>query len=140
MRLDLYQAETAVIAREQAAMLAEARERVLAGGSLSRLEQNGVLHALQVLVENAIGKAKHLIKAAGEPVPVSAYDSFPALARILGLSSQELEQWNAIIGLRNRIVDDYMNLDMRRVLQVVESGGYAFVVDFLLASPEETGK
>jgi uncharacterized protein YutE (UPF0331/DUF86 family) len=140
MRLDLYQAETAVIAREQAAMLAEARERVLAGGSLSRLEQNGVLHALQVLVENAIGKAKHLIKAAGEPVPVSAYDSFRALARILGLSSQELEQWLAIIGLRNRIVHDYMNLDMRRVLQVVESGGYAFVVDFLLASPEETGK
>jgi uncharacterized protein YutE (UPF0331/DUF86 family) len=140
MRLDLYHAETAVIAREQAAMLVEARERVLAGGSLSRLEQNGVLHALQVLVENAIGKAKHLIKAAGEPVPVSAYDSFRALARILGLSSQELEQWNAIIGLRNRIVHDYMNLDMRRVLQVVESGGYAFVVDFLLASPEETGK
>jgi uncharacterized protein YutE (UPF0331/DUF86 family) len=140
MRLDLYQVETAVIAREQAAMLAEARERVLAGGSLSRLEQNGVLHALQVLVENAIGKAKHLIKAAGEPVPVSAYDSFRALARILGLSSQELEQWNAIIGLRNRIVHDYMNLDMRRVLQVVESGGYAFVVDFLLASPQGTGK
>jgi uncharacterized protein YutE (UPF0331/DUF86 family) len=140
MRLDLYQAETAVIAREQAAMLAEARERVLAGGSLSRLEQNGVLHALQVLVENAIGKAKHLIKAAGEPVPVSAYDSFRVLARILGLSSQELEQWNAIIGLRNRIVHDYMNLDMRRVLQVVESGGYTFVVDFLLASLEETGK
>ena len=140
MRLDLYQVETAVIAREQAAMLAEARERVLAGGSLSRLEQNGVLHALQVLVENAIGKAKHLIKAAGEPVPVSAYDSFRVLARILGLSSQELEQWNAIIGLRNRIVHDYMNLDMRRVLQVVESGGYTFVVDFLLASPEETGK
>ncbi|MFO8015860.1 MAG: DUF86 domain-containing protein [Candidatus Woesearchaeota archaeon] len=140
MRLDLYQAETAVIAREQAAMLAEARERVLAGGSLSRLEQNGVLHALQVLVENAIGKAKHLIKAAGEPVPVSAYDSFRVLARILGLSAQELEQWNAIIGLCNRIVHDYMNLDMRRVLQLVESGGYAFVVDFLLASPEETGK
>ncbi|MFO8003909.1 type VII toxin-antitoxin system HepT family RNase toxin [Thioalkalivibrio sp.] len=140
MRLDLYQAETAVIAREQAGMVAEARERGLAGGSLSRLEQNGVLHALQVLVENAIGKAKHLIKAAGEPVPVSAYDSFPVLARILRLSAQELEQWNAIIGLRKRIVHDYMSLDMRRVLQVVESGGYAFVVDFLLASPEETGK
>ncbi|WP_296759875.1 DUF86 domain-containing protein [Thioalkalivibrio sp.] len=129
-----------MIAREQAAMLAEARERVLAGGSLSRLEQNGVLHALQVLVENAIGKAKHLIKAAGEPVPVSAYDSFRALARILGLSSQQLEKWNAIIGLRNRIVHDYMNLDMHRVLQIVESGGYAFVVDFLLTSPKETGK
>ena len=116
------------------------RESACWGGSLSRLEQNGVLHALQVLVENAIGKAKHLIKAAGEPVPVSAYDSFRALTRIRGLSSRELEQWNAIIGLRNRIVHDYMNLDMRRVLQIVESGGYEFVVDLLLASPDETGK
>ena len=75
MRLDLYQQETAHIAREQAAMLEEARQRLASGGALSRLEQNGVLHALQVLIENAIGKTKHLIKAAGEPVPVSAYDS-----------------------------------------------------------------
>lgn len=50
MRLDLYQAETALIAQEQTALLDEARETLLAGGTLSRLEQNGVLHALQVLV------------------------------------------------------------------------------------------
>ncbi len=29
------------------------------GNTLSRLEQNGVLHAMQVLVENAIGKLLH---------------------------------------------------------------------------------
>ncbi|AGA32218.1 protein of unknown function DUF86 [Thioalkalivibrio nitratireducens DSM 14787] len=133
MRLELYQQETAHIAREQAAMLAEARERLRSGGALSRLEQNGVLHALQVLVENAIGKAKHLIKAAGEPVPVSAYDSFAVLARLLGLSPQELVRWNSVVGLRNRIVHDYMNLDMHRVLQLVENGGHDFVVQFLLA-------
>jgi uncharacterized protein YutE (UPF0331/DUF86 family) len=136
VRLDLYQQETAHIAAEQAAMLAEARARLLAGDELSRLEQNGVLHALQVLTENAIGKAKHLIKAAGEPVPVSAHDSLGVLARLLGLSTETRERWNAVIGLRHRIVHDYMNLDMRRVLQVVESGGYEFVVDFLLAAPD----
>jgi uncharacterized protein YutE (UPF0331/DUF86 family) len=135
VRLDLYQQETAHIAREQAAMLEEARQRLASGGALSRLEQNGVLHALQVLIENAIGKTKHLIKAAGEPVPVSAYDSFTVLARLLGLSPLDLARWNGVVGLRNRIVHDYMNLDMQRVLELVQNGGYGFVVEFLLAPP-----
>ncbi len=77
---------------------------------LSGLEQNGVLHALQVLTENAIGKAKQILKASGEPVPVSAYDAFTALARINEISVNELTAWNAIIGLRNRIVHEYMNI------------------------------
>ncbi len=47
MRLDLYQVETAQIARELSSLLDEARQQLLAGGMLSRLEQNGVLHALQ---------------------------------------------------------------------------------------------
>jgi uncharacterized protein YutE (UPF0331/DUF86 family) len=133
MRLELYQQETAHIAREQAAMLEDARQRLVSGGALSRLEQNGVLHALQVLIENAIGKAKHLIKAAEEPVPVSAYDSFAVLARLLGWVPGNLSRWNSLVGLRNRIVHDYMNLDMQKVQQLVQDGGYEFVVEFLLA-------
>lgn len=133
MRLELYQQETAHIAREQAAMLEEARQRLVSGGALSRLEQNGVLHALQVLIENAIGKTKHLIKAAGEPVPVSAYDSFAVLARLLGLAPGDLSRWNGVVGLRNRIVHAYMNLDMQKVQQLVQDGGHEFVVEFLLA-------
>lgn len=73
---------------------------------LSWLGQNGVLHALQVLIENSIGKAKHLLKAANEPVPVSAYDAFESLARRGEISTEELDQWNSTIGLRNRIVRD----------------------------------
>lgn len=79
MRLDLYLAETAFIAREQGALLDEAREAISGGRVLSRLEQNGVLHALQIIIENAIGKAKQLLKAKGQPVPVSAYDAFATL-------------------------------------------------------------
>lgn len=135
MRLDLYQAETAHIAREQGALLDEARTRLLAGEQLSRLEQNGVLHALQVLIENAIGKAKHLLKARDEPVPVSAYDTFAALARCRGIPEDRLAAWNAIVGLRNRIVHDYMNIDMALVLELVKTERHAFVVEFLLADP-----
>lgn len=135
MRLDLYLAETAHIAREQGALLDEARAKLLAGETLSRLEQNGVLHALQVLIENAVGKAKQTLKAAAEPVPVSAYDAFAALARCGGVREDELPAWNAVIGLRNRIVHDYMNVDMVRVLELVCLGRHEFVTAFLLAEP-----
>lgn len=133
MRLDLYQAETALIAQEQSALLDEARATLLAGGTLSRLEQNGVLHAIQVLVENAIGKSKQLLKAAGRQVPLSAYDSFLGLAELGIVKTGDLVAWNAGIGLRNRIVHDYMNLDMPRVLELVKNEQYRFISDFLLA-------
>ena len=95
MRLDLYQAETARIAAEQAALLTQARE-IMAQRNLSLLEQGGMLHALQVLIENAIGKAKHLLKARGEPVPVSAYDTFAVLARCGDIDLETLPAWNAV--------------------------------------------
>lgn len=132
MRLDLYQAETALIAQEQSALLDEARTTILSGGTLSRLEQNGVLHAIQVLVENAIGKAKQLLKAAGKQVPLSAYDSFIGLAELGIVKSSDLTDWNAIIGLCNRIVHDYMNNDLSRVLELVKNEQYRFVTAFLL--------
>jgi hypothetical protein len=50
MRLDLYQAETARVASEQQAVLVQARE-IMAQRKLNLLEQAGVLHALQVLIE-----------------------------------------------------------------------------------------
>ncbi|WP_298435674.1 DUF86 domain-containing protein [Geobacter sp.] len=133
MRLDLYQAETAFIAQEQTALLDEARGILLAERPLSRLEENGVLHAIQVLIENAIGKAKQLLKAAGKQVPVSAYDSFHALADLGLIEISSLSAWNAAIGLCNRIVHDYMTVDMTRVLELVRNEQYRFVTEFLLA-------
>lgn len=133
MRLDLYQAETALIAQEQSSLLDEARMTLLAGGALSRLEQNGVLHAIQVLVENAVGKAKQLLKSAGKQVPLSAYDSFIGLEELGLVKTGSLTDWNAAIGLRNRIVHDYMNIDMFRVLELVKKDQYRFITDFLMA-------
>jgi uncharacterized protein YutE (UPF0331/DUF86 family) len=132
MRLELYQAETARIATEQSALLALARQRLGDALALSPLEQSGVLHALQILIENAIGKAKQLLKAQNEAVPVSAYDAFAALARLGTISQDQLPAWNAIIGLRNRIVHDYMNIDMQRVQELVRTGHHEFVTAFML--------
>ena len=132
MRLELYHAETARIATEQSALLDVAKQRLTEGLMLTPLEQNGVLHALQVLVENAIGKAKQLLKASGETVPISAYDAFSSLVRKGEIEQKQLTAWNAVIGLRNRIVHDYMNIDMTRVPELVSQGRYEFVTEFLL--------
>jgi len=37
------------------------------------------------------------------------------------------------IGLRNRIVHDYMNVDMDKILTLVSQGHYALLLDFLMA-------
>lgn len=39
----------------------------------------------------------------------------------------------AIIGLRNRIVHEYMNLDISRVLKLIEQKNYEIVTEFLLS-------
>ncbi len=132
MRLDVYQEETAQIARRQAAILQEARDRLAQGLILSPLEQNGVLHAIQILVENSIGKAKHMLKSAGRPIAVSAYDTFALLADNRLIQREQLEQWNQAIGLRNRIVHDYMNVDFGLVTELIKNHGEQFIIDFLL--------
>lgn len=132
MRLDLYQAETARIAAAQNALLAQAKAILSAGRRLTPLEQSGVLHALQILIENAIGKAKQWLKASGQPVPISGYDAFSAMASGALIAPADLPAWNAIIGLRNRLVHDYMNIDMDQVIALLTTDKDQFVVQFLL--------
>ena len=132
MRLDVYQRETSLIAAEQSSLLDEASDRLNAGACLNRLELNGVLHALQVLIENAIGKSKQLLTVSGRPVPVSAYDSFDALAARGIIGKEQIDEWRSAIGLRNKIVHDYMNIDMELVKGLVREKRYRFVTDFLM--------
>jgi uncharacterized protein YutE (UPF0331/DUF86 family) len=65
-------------------------------------------------------------------MPVSAYDIFAALARRGEIDLATLPAWNAIIGLRNRIVHDYMNIDMNKVMELVTLNSYKFITEFLL--------
>ena len=133
MELDAYQAETAVIARKQELLLDAVRQRLQAGDTLSELEQNGILHSLQILIENSIGKAKQILKTHNEPVPTSAYEAFALLSQQGLIPSTELSMWQAAVGLRNHIVHDYMNLDMEVVLELVNNHQYQPLTAFLNA-------
>jgi len=137
MRLDLYLAETRHLAARQTVILDQAAQAMEQGRTLAPLEENGVLHSLQVLTENAIGKAKHTLRAYGQPVPVSAHDAFQALGALGLIDRDEVAHCNAIIGMRNRIVHEYLNLDMELVLQLVRQQDYRFIHDYLMADLPE---
>ena len=132
MQLDLYQQETDRLARELLAILDEVRLRLIDQKALTALEQAGVLHALQVLTENAIGKAKLWIKQRHEAVPVSAYDAFAQLHRDKLITDEAMRNWTAAIGLRNRIVHDYLNVDMSVIEALIKEQKYQLQVQFLL--------
>lgn len=134
MRLELYQQETERLASDLQAMLDAVSQRLHQQQMLSALEQAGVLHALQVLTENAIGKAKVWIKQRQLPVPVSAYDAFAQLHREKIIDDEALRNWTAAIGLRNRIVHDYLNVDMSIIESLVKERTYQLQVQFLLKS------
>ena len=55
-----------------------------------------------------------LLKAKDRPVPVSGYDTFAALVHIGALETGYLANWNALVGIRNRIFHDYMNIALGR--------------------------
>lgn len=96
------------------------------------MEWNGLEHALQLLVENAIGKAKHLLRLSGAtPPPVSDYDAFAALYDVGICSEAEVDVWAKAIGMRNAIVHGYLNVDRDLIGAVLDSGAYRHVTDFL---------
>jgi uncharacterized protein with HEPN domain len=47
------------------------------------------------------------------------------------ISVEQAQQWNNAIGMRNRIVHEYMNLNMELILHWVKPERYLFIVDFL---------
>lgn len=134
MDFELYLAETAAHAERQAGILLEAKDRLQQQGSLTPLETGGALHALQLLTENAIGKTKHLLKQRALAVPVSAYDAFALLAQHGVLNTDALPAWQRAIGLRNRIVHDYLNLDQRILEALLIQEGWRFIYDYLKQS------
>ena len=129
---DLYHEATLSMLRRQKAALDDAQARLHTNGTLSPLEWNGLEHALQLLVENAIGKAKHLLRLSGAtPPPVSDYDAFAALYDVGICSEAEVDVWAKAIGMRNAIVHGYLNVDRDLIGAVLDSGAYRHVTDFL---------
>jgi len=85
---------------------------------------------LQLLTEVAIGLGKHWLKSTGKGTSSNAYKTFSALEEQNLITQAELLEWKKIIGLRNSLVHDYLEIDKAIVRAVVKEKKYQSLLLF----------
>jgi len=98
---------------------------------LTQIERSAAERSLQILVESAIGSAKHLNKKEGLPERLDSYQTIVQLSEELGIDPNYLPQLKGAIGMRNAIVHDYLNLDWELIQAVLDQQHYRRVADFI---------
>lgn len=118
--------------QEQLAQLAEELQEIsdilAQQGYLPTLVYRATERNLQLLVEACIGIAKHSLKAKGLVVPNDSRQAFAKL-KAQGMDSSTID-WNKVIGMRNVLVHDYLNLEQERIVQIIRGGYYLSLLEF----------
>ncbi len=99
--------------------------------NLTKTEYFAVERLLQVLIEAAIGFAKQWNKILDNPVASDAYHSFQVLQDHKIINSDELNLWKKIIGLKNILVHDYLNVNREIIDQILKNKQYSFIFDLV---------
>jgi len=112
---------------------------IIINRDLSRYEYRAAERTLQILIEACIGIAKHWIYALNNVAPADAYSAFESLSQH-GISSINKVEWRKIIGMRNALVHDYLNIEPEIIRVIINNASYhalfAFADNGLLALKE----
>lgn len=100
--------------------------------ALGRYEYRAAERTLQILVEACIGIAKHWSKKLTHVAPADAYTAFQNLSG-RGIHFVDDVKWRSIIGMRNALVHDYLNIEPAVIESVLQSRQYKQLVAFALA-------
>lgn len=87
--------------------------------TLGRYEYRAAERSLQVLIEACIGIAKHWSYALNKTAPADAYSAFEILSQF-GISDIDKMSWRKVIGMRNALVHDYLNIDPEIICLVIQ--------------------
>lgn len=90
---------------------------------LSRYEYRASERTLQMLIEACIGIAKHWTYALNKTAPADAYSAFEALSQ-QGVDGINTIEWRKIIGMRNALVHDYLNIEPDIIKVVIKNATY----------------
>jgi len=101
----------------------------------NNIEIRAVKNAMQVLVENSIGKAKRILKNFNCPiVPQKGSDAFEFMYEMGLIEDDTFSTMKSAIGLRNAMVHDYMNFNDEILKNVVKSKKYLELFEFLISN------
>lgn len=127
--LQLYLTEALIHKQDYCQQLDELRAD-MAQGELRRRDYLAIERLLQILSELCIGLAKHCLKKYQQKAAADAYQTFSQLQQQGMITANELAQWRQIIGMRNGLVHDYLNIDVNIVRTIVAQGHYLTLADF----------
>lgn len=127
--LQLYLAEIQKQKKRYLQELDELRDDLLADNFKSR-DYLATERLLQVFTELCIGLAKHCLKQVQASSATDAYQTFSLLKQHGLISSDELIQWKKIIGMRNGLVHDYLNIDLLIIEHIVKQKQYLQLDEF----------
>lgn len=96
---------------------------------LSRYEYRAAERTLQVLIEACIGIAKHWNYVFYKTAPADAYAAFEKLSQ-QGVEAVNDVEWRKIIGMRNALVHDYLNIDPDIIRAVIKKKVYKNLLEF----------
>ncbi len=97
---------------------------------LRKIERLAAERSLQILVEAAIGVAKHCCKKAGKASSGDAYRNLLTTHDLLSSNIPHATLKGAV-GMRNAIVHDYLNLDWTRIETVIVNKHYEAMGEFV---------
>lgn len=96
---------------------------------LNRYEYRAAERTVQILIEACIGIAKHWNYALFKTAPADAYSAFTKLSQQNIECVNEIE-WRKIIGMRNALVHDYLNIEPEIIKAVIKNTAYNALLEF----------
>jgi len=96
---------------------------IISQRDLNRYEYRAAERTLQILIEACIGIAKHWNYALYKTAPADAYAAFEKLSQ-QGIEGINDIEWRKIIGMRNALVHDYLNIDPQIIKALLKKAAY----------------
>ena len=133
MDFQSYLRSSVEVAETETAILDELREK----DDLSPIEIRAAKRSMQTIIENCIGKAKRILKNYNCPiVPKSGRDAIFFLYETGAIDDEKYKDLTAAVGFRNAMIHDYMNFSEEVLIDLLKSGKYRNLYNFLVWKPE----
>lgn len=125
---EMYKAAMRAQLAEITEELAEIKTLYQEKGYMPTMAYRATERNLQLLVEACIGITKQTLKSLNKSIPTDTRQSFEKL-KAEGQDNSDIP-WNKVIGMRNALVHDYLNIDRERIISVIKNDHHLALIQF----------
>lgn len=137
MQFNAYLESTKKTAESEKEVLDILCDLLRSDSALGKIELRAARASLQILIENAIGKARRILKYYNCPlVPNRGRDAFTIMYDAGLLDDDLYQSLMQSVGFRNAMIHDYMNFDEAVLIAIVEGQRYLDIYNFLMELPD----